>query len=48
MGWDPLSPEEVQRVVLSAIAMSFGQVASVHEVVTAIKDAPPPPNPRPR
>jgi ureidoacrylate peracid hydrolase len=39
MGWGPLSPEEVQRVVLSTITMSFGQVASVHEVVAALKDA---------
>ncbi len=48
MGWGPLSPEEVQRVVLSAIAMSFGQVASVYEVVAALKDAPAPTSPRPR
>ncbi len=39
LGWGPIDHEEIQRVVLSGIAASFGEVACVEEVIDRVRAA---------
>ena len=40
LGFGPVSAEEIQKVVLSVLAMSFAQVSSIDQVIAEIKQRP--------
>jgi len=40
LGFGPVTAEEIQKVVLSVLAMSFAQVSSIEEVIDEIEHPP--------
>jgi ureidoacrylate peracid hydrolase len=40
LGFGPVSAEEIQKVVLTVLAMSFAQVSSIHQVMAEIEQRP--------